>query len=239
MPVIKRDTSDRSMRLANRQWVKCKELIGVRLRRKRFSFFLSLLDSLNGPVAILDVGGTRRFWETMEFVPSNNTEITLLNRHASELSTRLFKSIIGDACQMPFADNEFDVVFSNSVLEHVGDHINRLRMAKEIRRVGKRYFVQTPNRYFPIEPHFALPFFQFLPLALKVWLLTLLRLKRFKQLRKLPTIRNKVRRGVQSIHLLCHREVEQLFPEATMKEERFCGLVKSFIAYHGWEQLEK
>lgn len=52
-----------------------------------------------------------------------------------------------------FQDNEFDAVFSNSVIEHVGDYEAQRQMANEIMRVGKRYFVQTPNFYFPIEPH--------------------------------------------------------------------------------------
>lgn len=71
-----------------------------------------------------------------------------------------------------FRNEEFDVVFSNSVIEHLGEYPQQRRMADEVRRAGKRYFLQTPNRYFPLEPHFFFPFFQFLPVSVRVWLLS-------------------------------------------------------------------
>ena len=74
---------------------------------------------------------------------------------------------VGDAVDMPgISDGAFDVVFSNSVIEHVETYENQRRMAAEIRRVGRRYFVQTPNRHFPLEPHFLVPGFQLLPYPL-------------------------------------------------------------------------
>ena len=62
-----------------------------------------------------------------------------------------------------FTTGEFDVVFSNSVIEHVGDFDDQRRMADEVRRVGRRFFVQTPNRWFPLEVHTRLPFVHWLP----------------------------------------------------------------------------
>jgi 2-polyprenyl-3-methyl-5-hydroxy-6-metoxy-1,4-benzoquinol methylase len=70
-----------------------------------------------------------------------------------------------------FQNDEFDIVFSNSVIEHVGSYEEQNLMASEVRRVGKRYFIQTPNLFFPIEPHFLFPFFQFLPLDYRVTLI--------------------------------------------------------------------
>ena len=67
-----------------------------------------------------------------------------------------------DGTQLPFGDGEFDVAFSNSVIEHVPPEL-QAKFASEVGRVADRYFVQTPNRYFPIEPHYQLPLFQFLP----------------------------------------------------------------------------
>ena len=56
--------------------------------------------------------------------------------------------------------------FSNSVIEHVPPQLQS-KFAEEVARVATRYFVQTPNRYFPIEPHYQLPLFQFLPKGIR------------------------------------------------------------------------
>ncbi len=149
--------------------------LATNLRRQRVSVFNSLLKSIPGPLKILDVGGTNIFWESIGFVNQGvgKVEITIMNVQENTASHPIFNSVVGDARNMKeFKDQQFDVVFSNSVIEHVGDYNDQLKMADEIRRVGKRYFVQTPNLYFPIEPHFVFPFFQFLPLGFKVWLLT-------------------------------------------------------------------
>ena len=145
------------------------------LRRERFAFFHRLLQTVPRPVRILDVGGTENFWQQMGFLTpeaASSIQIVLLNLTAPQVSSSLVKSVAGDGCSMPqYSDGEFDIVFSNSVIEHVPDRAGQQRMAAEIRRVGRRYFVQTPNRYFPIEPHFLFPGFQFLPVAARAALL--------------------------------------------------------------------
>jgi hypothetical protein len=77
-----------------------------------------------------------------------------------------FAAVIADGCRLPFADRSFDVVFSNAVIEHLTPEGQR-EMAREIRRVGRSWFVTTPNFWFPIEMHHKLPLFQFLPGALQ------------------------------------------------------------------------
>ena len=69
----------------------------------------------------------------------------------------------GDACALPFADGQFDVVFSNAVIEHVGGRERQRRFVSEAIRVGRRVFLTTPNRRFPVEVHTRLPFVHWLP----------------------------------------------------------------------------
>ena len=205
--------------------------VATRMRRRRFGLFLGLLDGLRRPVKILDVGGTEGFWEMMGFFPSEEIEITLLNVVPIQVSRPYFRTAVGDARDMSeFTNGEFDVVFSNSVIEHVGALDDQRKMASEIRRVGDRYFVQTPNWWFPMEPHFLIPVFHWLPAQVRAWLLT-----RFA-LGRMPKIRDRAAAlaMVEGIHLLTRRRVRKLFPEGVLYRERLFGLTKSFIVYDGW-----
>lgn len=203
-----------------------------KLRKKRFALFKVLISSLTPPLKILDVGGTQKFWETMEFLEENEIEILLLNLNKVRITHKNFYCVVGDARDMKqFKDNEFDVVFSNSVIEHLGSYADQSRMANEIKRIGKRYFLQTPNRYFPIEPHFLFPFFQFLPLRVKAWSIRHSNIGWQKKVND----RQEAYRIVSSIRLLSKRELLRLFPRGVMKREHFLGLTKSFIIYGGWD----
>jgi hypothetical protein len=137
------------------------------------------------------------------------------------------ESVEGNACSMPqFHDGQFDVVYSNSVIEHVGGDKEIRSMADEIRRVGKTYYVQTPNRYFPVEPHFVFPMFQFLPISVRATLHQHFPLGWFD---KEPD-RKIAEKSVRSINLLSKSQVERLFPDAVTMEERFFGMSKSIQA---------
>lgn len=108
----------------------------------------------------------------MGFRPASDVSLVLLNLSNQDVSLQGFSSVAGDATKLKdFRDEEFDIVFSNSVIEHVGDQTQQMRMAQEVQHVGVRYFVQTPNYYFPIEPHFLFPGFQWLPITLRTWLI--------------------------------------------------------------------
>ena len=204
--------------------------ISAKLRTKRFALFKSLFSSTSYPLKILDVGGKETIWSREGFcTPSaiNKFQITILNIYKEKTSSPNIISIVGDARNMSeFADGEFDMVFSNSVIEHVGNYNDKMQMAKEIQRVGKKYFVQTPNFYFPIEPHFVYPFFQFLPLQIKVWILM-----HIGRRRKKVASREQAKNIVNGINLLTKKEFIKLFPKAIIFEEKFLGLTKSFIAY--------
>lgn len=208
--------------------------LASRFRRRRFTLFLELLEGGQGTVTILDVGGTAAFWnEMLPGAPVGKCEVTLLNVNPSVGDEGSFHMIQGDARDLrQFPDKHFDVVFSNSVIEHVGGWEDQKRMASEVRRVGHRYFVQTPNYFFPIEPHFLVPGFQWLPFRLRVWLVrkrSLGWMGRREDVREAEAL-------VSSVRLLRESEIRQLFPGGTIYKERALGLVKSFVAYGGsWE----
>jgi ubiquinone/menaquinone biosynthesis C-methylase UbiE len=204
------------------------------MRRKRFAFFNSLLSKRKRPVRILDIGGTEEYWKMMPYEVDDRVSITLLNLDRAEVTMPNMTSIAGDARSVQMEDKSFDVVFSNSVIEHVGDYRDQAKMTKEVVRVGKCYFIQTPNRYFPMEPHFVFPLFQFLPLAIRTWLLQSFRLGWFP---KTPD-KQKAREIVESIRLLDKAEFSALFPDARIYEEKVFGLTKSFVAYAGWDESQ-
>ena len=201
-----------------------------RFRSNRFRLFRSLMETVPRPARILDVGGTAGFWRRMGF-HDEDVDIVLVNTEAPASPDGRFHFVQGDARDMSeFADGTFDVVFSNSVIEHVGDFDDQRRMAEEVRRVGRRWFVQTPNRYFPVEPHFLVPGFQFLPIEARARLLTRFDLGWIPRQPDLAAARERV----QEIRLLTRSEMERLFPECRIHTERVLGLAKSFVAVGGW-----
>jgi hypothetical protein len=206
--------------------------LATRMRRRRFELFLSLLKRLKGHLEILDIGGTQQFWDMMLDDESLDIRVTLLNIEHQPVSSTRFVSVVGDARSMPdFERDSFDIVFSNSVIEHVGDEANQRRMAEEIKRVGRRYFVQTPNKRFPIEPHFLLPWFQYLPLHLRAWLVNHFNVGWYERIHDA----GKAFAEVSSIHLLTRKRFVSLFRGAQIREEKILGLTKSFIAVGGWK----
>ena len=116
-------------------------------------------------------------------------------------------------------------------VEHVGGYADQMRMANEVMRVGKRHFIQTPNRYFPLEPHFLFPFFQFFPVVFRVWLLQNFKLGWFSRTPDPATAKE----IVKSIRLLGRDEFLALFPGSSLYEEKVLGVTKSFVAYGGWD----
>lgn len=206
--------------------------LATRLRRARFALFLSLLGKLDGHVEILDIGGTQEFWNLMTVGDPGNVRVTLLNIDHQPVTSASFVSAAGDARSMPeFRDKSFDVVFSNSVIEHVGSYEEQRRMAREVMRVGKRYFVQTPNKRFPLEPHFLFPFFQYLPSVVRAQMVHRFDVGWYKRIPDYAAAKAEV----DSIQLLTRKKFLALFPGATLHVERLAGLPKSFVAYGGWD----
>ncbi len=199
-----------------------------KFRQRRFKYFYELIGGLPHPVNILDVGGTENFWQQMGIAGNDKFKLTILN--ITEPSTQAkgnMKFIKGNATDMSiFPDKSFDVVFSNSVIEHIPSPASRMKMALEITRVGKRYFVQTPNYYFPFEPHFLFPFFQFFPKSFKLFLLKNFNMGWFKKCvsdaEAFELLKNN--------QLLKLSEFKKYFSDSKIIKERFLFLNKSFIA---------
>jgi len=175
---------------------------------------------------VLDVGGTPSIWRLLDVAP----RITFLNMPQGVGDCAGFDLVFASGCEMPFNDQSFDIVFSNSVIEHVGDREAQKKFASEIRRVGRRYWVQTPNRGFPIEPHLLTPFLHWLPRA---WQRAIVPRFNFWRWIERPSRDRRecyIEHYLRDIRLLDRREMVELFPDSEIRRERWLGLTKSLIA---------
>ena len=209
--------------------------LGNKFRRERIKVFKNYLKDIGLPeINILDVGGTPVFWKNMMLEHKEyNLKITLLNLDKLNQEDNAFTYVQGDAREMSmFNDKQFDLVFSNSVIEHVAGEdgvtfLDQKNMANEIIRIGKRFYVQTPNYWFPMEPHFLCPFFQYFPIWVKGFLLRSFNLGWYSK----TTDKEESLRIAKSIRLLTLKEMNTLFPNSHTYKEKFYGFVKSFTKY--------
>jgi len=202
-----------------------------RLRSQRFARFERLAATLPRPLSIVDIGGTNEFWEQRGWAERDDVTITTVNLAEQP---RRFDNIIptvGDATDLgDFGDGEFDLAFSNSVIEHLFTFEAQQRMAAEVARVARAYWVQTPNFWFPMEPHFLVPAWHWMPVEARV---AILRRRGVGWMARCPDGEH-ARRVVREVRLMRRRELARLFPQATLIPERFGGLVKSWTAIHGF-----
>jgi|TARA_B100001093_G_scaffold469019_1_gene489442 predicted SAM-dependent methyltransferase len=205
-----------------------KDSLGNQFREKRFLFFLKKINKMQKPVTILDIGGKINFWENRDLAGNNEYKITIVN---IEKETSIYSNIhceIGDATNLnKFNTKSFNIVHSNSVIEHLYNFNNQSKMASEIIRVGQKHIVQTPNKYFFIEPHYLLPFFQFFPDKLKYLILIKTKLSRLKKWDK-----NFAKQYIKEIKLLSMKEMKVLFPNSKIYFEKFLGMNKSFTMHN-------
>jgi hypothetical protein len=202
-----------------------------RLRSRRFELFERLTAGLPRPLRIIDVGGTNTFWEQRGWAGRDDVEITLVNLEAEERRHENIVTTAGDATDLAdHADDSFDVAFSNSVIEHLFTFENQSRMAREIGRVAPAYWVQTPNFWFPIEPHFLVPAWHWLPEDARV---AILRRRGVGWAGRCPDP-VQARDIVEQHRLMRRSELARLFPDAQIVGERIGGLVKSWTAIRGF-----
>jgi 2-polyprenyl-3-methyl-5-hydroxy-6-metoxy-1,4-benzoquinol methylase len=202
-----------------------------KLRRKRFQLVQSSIENLlqkDRKFKIIDLGGDINYWVQLDW-QQPNIETTLLNLYDNNLDDNLksnFISIKGNALDTPFKGKSFDLVFSNSVIEHVGSYENQSKFADEVRRLSNRYIIQTPSLWFPLEPHSLIPLFQFIPHSIRAILIMLFNINYF------PKAKNYSEALVTSRTTLMFtkKRFKALFPEAHIHVEKLFGIPKSYTA---------
>jgi len=190
-------------------------------RKRRMAEFINRM-GIKGGERIIDLGGAPYFWEdcpipldiTIVNLPGFNAKTTPASHHKLTLRD-------GDACHVDFAeDKSYDIAFSNSVIEHVGDEAKQAEMAAEARRLAPAWWVQTPSIWFPIEAHTNMPLWWFYPQPMKDALIRSWR-------KKLP----EWTQMVETTTVLRLDHLKTLFPNGTVWVERSLGFTKSYVLY--------
>jgi hypothetical protein len=194
--------------------------VGSGTRKRRMDAFVTRMGVTKG-TRIVDLGGNPGIWNCLP----EPLDITVLNlpgmtEHDSPTHHRM-RFVEGDACDLPqFQRGEFDIVFSNSVIEHVGPEPRQEAFASTVRRLAPRYWIQTPAIWFPIEAHTGIPFWWFYPEAARAAIL------RFWHT-SLPAWSD----SMADTRVLRRERLEQLFPGGQIYVESVAGVPKSYAAY--------
>ncbi|WP_445150279.1 class I SAM-dependent methyltransferase [Baekduia sp. Peel2402] len=180
--------------------------IAARARARRHAAFFGLT-RLQPGMRVLDVGCGTLGLRALE------PELEITGVDLSPRPTYPGPFLQADVTEgLPYADGEFDLVYSSSVIEHIPP-ARRAAFAAEINRVGRGLYVQTPAKSFPVEPHSLLPFAHWLPVAVRK-----------------PYWRLGAQGFWEDVSLLTRGEVGTLFPGADVHAERLGPLAKSWIA---------
>lgn len=192
-------------------------------RSRRMEAFLSRMQPQKG-AEILDIGGTPELWEMIDL----ELDVTLLNlsqvcHQFSGSTKRVYSVIEADATDtIAFRDRTFDIVFSNSVIEHLGDEFKQTAFVQNVYRLAPQYWIQTPSIWFPIEAHCNLPLWWFYPQELKqVWL------NRWQD-----RGRKFLWKQMQETQVFTLAKFKTLLPDSAVYVERFAGFPKSYSLYH-------
>jgi hypothetical protein len=201
-----------------------------RRHRRLLESFPDLAD-----MSVVDLGGTVDYWIRSGLRPARVVVVNLsdgaLDR--SDPSSEWITTRRGDACNFDGGGEAFDLAFSNSVIEHVGGFVRRQQFADRIHELAPRHWVQTPDRYFPLEPHWGFPGMQFLPVRARLWVAS----------RWAWGPRGADERSVERTRanedeclmtdLIASAELQRLFPASVVWSERVLGLSKSLVAIGG------
>ncbi len=213
----------------------------VRVRRnaarERSRMFRAFVASLRRPVRILDLGGTAEMWSRWQVTAADAFAITLLNHHRHDPTQRqatvtqpFIHDRRGDALQLSASDlAAFDVVFSNSMLEHLPSPADQAALARFIAATGLPYFIQVPNKFSPVDPHFPHPLVPFFALYPKPWQARLLTWSALGSGGRAGSI-EWARQQFAAYHPLGRRDLRRLFPQASLRTQWTFGLPMSIIA---------
>lgn len=200
--------------------------LGERARSRRWKLFERTFPDI-GEMSVIDLGGTVEYWLRAPIRPAHLRLINLEGASPEDPGVSWISVSIGDACDPGegVRSQDFDLVYSNSVIEHVGGHSRREQFAQVVADLAERHWIQTPYRYFPIEPHWVAPALQFMPLAVRSrvalhWPLA----------HSTPANRASAVGSLLSTELLDITAMRHYFPSSEMVYERTLGLVKSVIA---------
>ncbi len=198
-------------------------------RVKRFEQFRKTI-SPKPSDRILDVGGYPHTWtntpQDVELIECLNLIVYPWPEEKDHPDHRI-RIIEGNACALPYEDGSYPIIFSNSVIEHVGDYEAQKAFASEVRRVGQKLWIQTPAYECPLEPHYLTPFVHWLPKGLRR------KIARYFTLWGILEKPNKaaIDEMVDYTRLLTKREMKELFPDCEIRVERLLGIIpKSYIA---------
>jgi hypothetical protein len=215
------DTRNRTLR---NRFVDAPGSLGERMRLARWERFRRCFPGIED-MTVVDLGGTADMW----------LRAPLRARHVHVVNLAGPPADLPDWITAQTADvtdpavaaglGRHDLVFSNSTIEHVGGHSQRRRFAAAVERLAPLHWVQTPYRYFPVEPHFVAPGFQFLPLAARARLI-----RHWPLTHSRPGTAEESMDAVISIELLTRTEMRYLFPGSRLLGERVLGVTKSLIA---------
>jgi hypothetical protein len=201
--------------------------LGARQRARRWRWLTQTFPDLD-QMTVIDLGGQLSTWHRAP-VRAKHVHVVNLTKPPTELPSWA-EVDRGDACALPehIRSRRYDLVFSNSVLEHVGGHERRLRFADTVHALSGAHWVQTPYRYFPIEPHWLVPGLQFLPVALRASIAYRWPLAYTPGRGKAAVLST-----VLWTDLVDRTQMRVYFPDSRLRAERVLGLTKSLIAVRG------
>jgi 2-polyprenyl-3-methyl-5-hydroxy-6-metoxy-1,4-benzoquinol methylase len=227
--------------------------LGSKFRKKRFKHIESLVSKIlkiKDECRILDIGGAAGYWNLMEPRLLKKCSVTVINLEKSRgpdpqkniPPNGSFEFAYGDGCDLNHvADNQYDIAHSNSVIEHVGKLSDMQRFVKELTRVGDCFYLQTPNFWFPIEPHYGVPFIHWLPIVVRAKLMCKWNIGFHKKFLSLLSAYN----YADSINLIDQNTLKNLLLEADFKKEidfkkeKILFFTKSLISISPLDEFEK